>query len=245
MSLILEALRKSEAERRRGHMPDLHAELPPVPARAATATPWRWRVALAAAALLALAAWWTTPALRSRENVAATQPSATVVAAAPALPRVSRLQPMPPSQRPSVQAKPSAASTADAGDTSPAARIAAKAAPSGEEDHRARADATAAPAETPRPTAQSTTATPLPPPAAGADVAPMQLSDLAPQARKALPPLRLSMHLWNDDPSRRFVILDGERLAEGDRIGNLVVTTIVRDGVLLDWNGRALKVPLR
>ena len=29
MSLILEALRKSEAERRRGQVPGLHAELPP------------------------------------------------------------------------------------------------------------------------------------------------------------------------------------------------------------------------
>ena len=32
MSLILEALRKSEAERRRGSTPDVAMELPPVPA---------------------------------------------------------------------------------------------------------------------------------------------------------------------------------------------------------------------
>ncbi|HSR64706.1 MAG TPA: general secretion pathway protein GspB, partial [Xanthomonadaceae bacterium] len=73
----------------------------------------------------------------------------------------------------------------------------------------------------------------------------LQLSDLAADERKTLPPLKLSMHLWNDDPARRFVILDGYRLGEGDRIGGLVVTAILRDGVLLDWNGRALKVPLR
>ena len=250
MSLILEALRKSEAERRRGHMPDLHAELPPAPARAATATPWHWRIAVAAAALLALAAWLATSALRSREAAIAAQPTASAGAAAPALPRVSHLRPMPLSQRPSAQAKPAPARADDAGMTAPVTPVVAKAAPPETQERPARADPAAATTETPRPatqsvTTQSVTTAALPPPPAGADVAPMQLSDLAPEARKALPPLRLSMHLWNDDPSRRFVILDGERLAEGDRIGNLVVTAIVRDGVLLDWNGRALKVPLR
>jgi general secretion pathway protein B len=39
MSLILEALRKSEAERRRGESPDLRTELPPVASRRAIAAP--------------------------------------------------------------------------------------------------------------------------------------------------------------------------------------------------------------
>jgi general secretion pathway protein B len=245
MSLILEALRKSEAERRRGHMPDLHAELPPAPARTAPATPWPWRIAVAAAALLALAAWVATSALRSRETAAVAQPAASVVAAPPALPRVSHLQAMPRSQQPSAPAKPTPALADDAGKTVPVTPAMAKAVAPETLDRPARVDPGPATTEAPRATRQSATTAALPPPPAGADVAPMQLSDLAPEARKALPPLRLSMHLWNDDPSRRFVILDGERLAEGDRIGNLVVTAIVRDGVLLDWNGRALKVPLR
>jgi general secretion pathway protein B len=41
------------------------------------------------------------------------------------------------------------------------------------------------------------------------------------------------------------VIVDGNRLVEGDRIGDVVVTTITTDGVLLDWNGRRLKLPIR
>jgi general secretion pathway protein B len=73
----------------------------------------------------------------------------------------------------------------------------------------------------------------------------LTLADLAPADRKALPPLKLSMHMWNDDASQRFVILDGNRLGEGDRIGDAIVTSITRDGVLLDWNGRTLKVTLR
>ena len=73
----------------------------------------------------------------------------------------------------------------------------------------------------------------------------LSLSDLTPDERKALPPLKLSMHLWNDDPSRRFVILDGNRLREGDRDGDAVITAITSDGVLLDWNGRRIKVSIR
>jgi general secretion pathway protein B len=53
------------------------------------------------------------------------------------------------------------------------------------------------------------------------------------------------MHMWNDDPTQRFVILDGNRLHEGDRIGEAIVTAITTDGVLLDWNGRRLKLPIR
>jgi general secretion pathway protein B len=73
----------------------------------------------------------------------------------------------------------------------------------------------------------------------------LRLADLSPEERKQLPPLKLSMHLWNDAPARRFAIIDGQRLSAGDRIGTLVVAGIVPDGVLLDWNGRLLKLPLR
>ena len=45
MSLILEALRKSEAERRRGQAPDLYAELPPVARMQRQPVPvWLWVV---------------------------------------------------------------------------------------------------------------------------------------------------------------------------------------------------------
>ena len=71
------------------------------------------------------------------------------------------------------------------------------------------------------------------------------MSELDPQSRRALPPLRLTMHMWNDDPGKRFVILDGQRLSEGDHAGEAVIESIRRDGVLLDWNGRKLLLPLR
>jgi len=70
MSLILEALRKSEAERRRGQVPDLHAELPPAarPARPARSA-WPW-LAVAVVAVVAMA--WMARAIWLQPSPAAT-----------------------------------------------------------------------------------------------------------------------------------------------------------------------------
>lgn len=65
MSLILEALRKSEAERRRGQVPDLHTEPSPAALRGRDGPPaWLWlALALATAAVLAMALWLARGAL--------------------------------------------------------------------------------------------------------------------------------------------------------------------------------------
>lgn len=59
MSLILDALRKSEAERRRGQVPELHAERAPAVEPAREGPPiWVWMtMTLAAAVVLALVLW--------------------------------------------------------------------------------------------------------------------------------------------------------------------------------------------
>ena len=68
MSIVLDALRKAEAERARGEVPGLHSAVGqgavPLPAAAGPALPWQG-VALGAGALLALVglvigagAWW-------------------------------------------------------------------------------------------------------------------------------------------------------------------------------------------
>ncbi|MBP6748923.1 MAG: general secretion pathway protein GspB [Xanthomonadaceae bacterium] len=75
--------------------------------------------------------------------------------------------------------------------------------------------------------------------------APMALGDLDADTRKQLPPLKLSMHMWHDAPAQRFVILDGQRLREGDVIGDVVVQRITRDGATLSWRGTALKIEWR
>ena len=59
-----------------------------------------------------------------------------------------------------------------------------------------------------------------------------------------LPPVKLTMHMWDEAPARRFVILDGQRMAEGDRSGGLSVVEIRRDGVVVERDGQRARVPL-
>ena len=62
--------------------------------------------------------------------------------------------------------------------------------------------------------------------------------------RKDLPELNLIMHVYSDTPADRFVILDGERHAEGDTISEgLVLRQIRRDGVVLDFKGTLFIYP--
>jgi len=241
MSLILEALRKSEAERRRGRMPDLHAELPPAPApRAATKPAWPWLAGSAALVTVALVAWL---AFGPRAQVAAVANNAPVAVRSPT--PAAALAPVPHLQ-PAVGRATVRTATAE-----PVPRTSAPAPGLPQDLPRSLPPpspvATAiASAPAPAPSAQLTPRPlPLPPPPASTGAAVLTLADLAPDERKALPPLKLSMHMWNDDAAQRFVILDGNRFGEGDRVGDAVITAITRDGVLLDWNGRALKITMR
>jgi len=73
----------------------------------------------------------------------------------------------------------------------------------------------------------------------------MRLSDLSTAERLELPPLKISMHLWDAAPARRFAIIDGARVNEGDRLGDAVVEEITANAVVLAWRGQRLRIPLR
>jgi len=226
MSLILEALRKSEAERRRGTVPDLHGEMPTSPVLARSTVPG-WVLWMLAAAAVVIASLWAVHAWWPREPVATATVAAPVTASAlerarVKLPPVARLSPPPVAAPPST--------------TSPKQKPVAVAAP---------ADKPVVPQPAPVALAPPAAFAPPPRPAPAASDDAVSVSDLSADERKALPPLKLSMHLWNDDPSRRFVILDGNRLKEGDRDGDAVIAAITSDGVVLDWNGRRIKLSIR
>jgi general secretion pathway protein B len=242
MSLILEALRKSEAERRRGATPSLYAEMPPVPTKASRFDS-RWPVWIGLAALVPVAAWIAlglvrsdpaplvankpmaepTPALAPVQHLEA---STVVPIIRPESPPVTDQAPVAGNAPPDASPTPADDEPQTAADL--AASIAARAQAAAARDDRDAAEPAPAPAS-----------------AMTSPQRALSLTDLSTDERKALPPLKMSMHLWNEDASRRFVIIDGERLHEGDRIGNAVVAAIVSDGVLLDWNGRQLKLPIR
>lgn len=56
--------------------------------------------------------------------------------------------------------------------------------------------------------------------------------------------IKLSMHMWDDVPAKRFVILNGQRMAEGDSYGGVAVVAIERNGVVVESNGNRARVPL-
>ena len=218
MSLILEALRKSEAERRRGQAPDVAMELPPVPA-ARTRTPpaWTWPTLAVAVFAVAAAGWGMLRGDRASEpSVPMTPATGTTDVDTPIAPPVVVRRQDP------------------AGIAPPVIPIASTPTP--------------LPASAPIPPATDPPAAPLvvattPPPRPAAVPAPIA-GDVPDLDATGLPPVKLTMHMWDETPARRFVILDGQRMAEGDRSGGLSVLEIRRDGVVVERDGQRARVPL-
>lgn len=233
MSFILDALRKSEAARRRSETPDLFATLPQAPAPARSGVAWTlWAMAGFGAVSSAIALWLllhrpdmpTAPAASpgtptgieaspdTNDVGTVANADADVTAAAPiidTMPQTPATPPSPPVTAPAPLPSPATTPTA------------------------------ATPAQT---TTPPVTAPAPAPPAASGDRA-TALADLDPEVRRQLPALKLSMQVWNEDPQRRFVILDGQRLREGDTAGDVVVERITRTDVLLSWRGARLRLP--
>jgi general secretion pathway protein B len=55
--------------------------------------------------------------------------------------------------------------------------------------------------------------------------------------RRNLPEIKLSMHVFAKDPAQRFVIINGERRAEGDDVEGLKLIEIRTDGVVFENDG--------
>ena len=252
MSLILDALKKSEAERQLGRAPGLLTPAPTVGRRHGLA-------ALVAAVVVAVGlsvglTWWLLrpaeplppPAVASGTPTGPSRSGDPAPAAAPA------------DQAPPRPAQPTAAVASNAPAAVPPAPATARAAgpaPMEEPTRERERESLAQPAGEALPLpAPPAAVAPAPPraaddaaavPAADGDAAddagpPLpQLRDLPPDLRAALPPLRLSMHVFNDDPAQRFVLIDGRRYGEGAALAEgLVLEAIRRDGVVLLFRER-------
>ena len=222
MSLILEALRKSEAERLRAQGPGLHAPIPARPVRR-VAPAWGPWVAVVLGAALLVGTWWVgrtepaadAPAPSTREADVA--PTPTPVAPAPAPVAVAPPVALGEAETPApVPARPSPSAPDPEPDAAPEPSPPVAAAP--------------LPAE-PTPIA------PAPEPSAPPDALP-GLASLSTETRAALPPLKVSMHVWAADPARRFAIVDGQRVGEGALLAGGTVVEIRPDGVVLELQGR-------
>lgn len=262
MSLILDALRKSEAERRRGQTPDLLSEAVPVASPAPVLASGRRGTLLALVGLVALtaiillAAFWSgspaepvtptaavdTPPLSPEPTaMPATDPTPAATAMKPAA------APAPPTSVPPASAAPApAAATVPPQSIAAAASVSAAAPLAGPAAERAQ-----------KAVAATSISALSAPPAAVADPppgdavrfvspdSPLRLSELSSEERAQLPTLKVSMHMWAPDASHRFAIIDGSRVGEGDRVGDAMVEAIGQDGVMLAWRGRRISLPIR
>ncbi|MFT3808225.1 general secretion pathway protein GspB [Arenimonas sp.] len=220
MSLILEALRKSEAERKRGQAPGLFAPMPAPPSRRRRTPVWTMLAGVLVIGLLVFGVirfWPSAADPTAIETITTDAPDKPVEAGttksvsdttiAPAATPPTPVSPAPP---------PSPAQTPIPAAPAPVA-IAPAAPP---------------PLPTPLPAANEPVTDYLP-----------SLASLPPDQRANLPPLKLSMHVWSDQPARRIAIIDGQRVGEGASLSGAVVAEIRRDGVALDIDGQRYLLP--
>lgn len=215
MSFILEALKKSEQERRRERVPDLrtlHQPLTTMPRRSR----WRWAAPLLIATNLALigaAIWWWLPWSQSMTDT-------------PESPRsVARSESV--EQGLQLAERHAAAGVGTGNATAPAAPAPgvgglAEQAPLGQDG--------------PGTSAASTVATPLP-------VQPY--AELAPAVRERLPAMTFSFHVYSANPDRRSIIINDRRLREGEPVGNgVALLEITQEGVILGMDQHRIYLPV-
>lgn len=64
------------------------------------------------------------------------------------------------------------------------------------------------------------------------------------ETRQALPTLKVTMHVYSDDPGKRFAIIDGKRINEGGVVGNeLDMVEIQRDALLMKFRNERFLMP--
>ena len=238
MSYILEALRKADAERERGSVPDLHAQLLP-PAGAAevlaeaprtSLLPW-----LAVGVLLAIVAggaWYAVgrdepvavavapPALPVAASAAAlaaasAAASAASAASAPSTPEPAAAPPKPPAKTAAPRRAPPA----------PAARATAE---------RADPAPKAAPARVAAP----------PPKVEASAVRVPALGELPGELRQLVPPLVIGGSVYSPQASARMVIVNGQVFQEGGLLApELKLEQVRQKAAVFSIRGQLFEVP--
>lgn len=204
MSLILDALRKADAERERGSVPNLHAQ-PVVPGSGEASPPPRaasvWPgVAFGIALGLAGAVVWMAIGRDAPPVPSGAAPEAAPVAPAPAVPgAVDRAPPVAAAPSGGVPAPAAAPPAEPAPWPQPEER---RPAPHTENVEAAKADA---------PVRVLGNVPPAPPPVIGRE-------QLPPNIRSELPQLTIGGSIYSPDPAARSLIINGQLFRERDRL---------------------------
>ncbi|MES2684980.1 MAG: general secretion pathway protein GspB [Pseudomonadota bacterium] len=254
MSLILDALKKAEQDRHAGQAPVLDELLVRRTPVARHRHDPQQEVLLAAAAIAALLfaaaglAYWFWPVPQTAaETTAVPAPASSEAAASPGSPL--RIDPerleapiadVPPDAVETIDTGAAEAMTMDEldGDTPPPRKPAAAPVVMAPE---AAAPVQVRPAPEPEP---DVVATP-PPPAAPVEPAVRALKDMPPAFRSEFPRLSVDIHVYDDNPLRRFVLVNGKKYRETDTlIDGPRVVEITPDGVIVEQRGSQVLLEL-
>ncbi|HMN75573.1 MAG TPA: general secretion pathway protein GspB [Burkholderiaceae bacterium] len=253
MSFILEALKKADAERDRGAVPDLYAQgMLPEAAFEADADrrgrPWLWLVAGIGLALIAAFAWqWLMPQAPSDEPVATPAPPAAAAQTAPIV-----AAPATPASVPAAAGDASRSAKPDRSKPAAPPPVAkAPAAPRSERARRApepaaapaRRDAERAAAGT---TPNAAPKAPAPPPATDTDTGRVpRLAELPDDVRRQVPALQLGGLVYSAAPASRMVLVNGDLQREGSTVApGLTLERINPKSVVFSLRGQRFEVPL-
>lgn len=229
MSYILDALKRADAERERGHVPGLHAQpLPGTAAGPASGLPrWAlWAGGGISLVVVAALAWRMgadahapVPVTLAPSPVAPTaEPPATatptILPPAPLANEPVALAPVPPP-------RPAPATPGPAAGTRPQ------------------------PAATVAPTARPAAPEPAPAPVAAAVNTPVPLyAQLPAGIRQQMPALAVTGSVYSDDASARFIMLNGDVAKEGSQpLPGLVVERIEPKSAVLRFKGERFRLP--
>lgn len=262
MSYILEALRKAEAERRRGAVPDLHAQQV-LPAGAAGADAgqtrarwWPWLAGIALLGAAGAAAWLLLGRLDAPVRLAAPAPLA-AASEAPAAPAavVSRGEAAPSAaaaapSAPAAVAAGEAVAPTKAAKAAPAARKAAarrETAPPSKATARAEPPVAAVAAQA-KPKPPSATAVD---PAAAVSATPAgrarvpTLAELPGDLRQQVPALAIGGSVYSPQASARMVVINGQVFQEGSALTpELKLEQIRAKSAVFTIRGQRFELPL-
>lgn len=253
MSYILEALKKAEAERNRGGVPDLHAQANALTAAydddpAPPARPWLWAVAGAAVVLAALLAWRLGSSEPPPAAVPSTPPSPLPVPPPASPPPAATPAPVPtPAQTPASNAQPA---PVPAPQPAPPPPKPAPAAPKAKVPPPARTAPKPAPAAAQAAGSRPTTAT-APKDAVPAAPAPAAariptLNELPDDVRRQVPPLAIAGAVYSPQAANRMVIVNGLVAREGTPIAaGVVLEQIGPKSAVFSVRGQRFELPIQ
>lgn len=250
MSYILDALRKSEQERQRGKVPDIHGAVSDAPNAKARTNVWPIiTVAVIALNVAILGYFWlrmpsgNAPA----DTVAVTPPAASPQPSVPApSPVQSPLQSQTTAPRSTSGSATAPAMSIPPTMTTPTASLPPSSNP---------ADRMTAPAPAVASTQTARTAPPPPTPSRNTpdlqqEQAPLpnvgylpQLEELPPYEREGIPDMTFSSHMYSSLPRFRSIIINGKRLKEGQYLSeDLQVREITEGGVIMSFGNTLFEV---